>query len=437
MQKYLTSSHKELFFKFLIGFNLLVNLPLIANSVQELPSTPPSPEMKISVKNITLPGANKNYYRVGDIIEISVTNFPSKVTPAKPLNPKSLLLYINGLPMQGLHPNSGPLLSKDGQNTTKLTFLLDRNIKTKDNTDIANISFADSISKAWDRFYRYPREKESPVSFSVGTYHQELTPRVFEQPQGKRIILELVKEDRLWLIWLATAVTALLLGWLAVKYNILKESKFPFNNLYSLSRVQIGWWTVIILGSFLHLYIYTGEFNDLTTTTMTLLGLSGATLLGASIIDSNTSQLTSDNTLQPKPFESRGFLIDILSDGKGDVNVQRFQFLVWTLALTFIFIRGVVRDLSMPEFGTNLLLLMGISNSIYLLLKIPENKSTNPLQTAVTPSPIAQSVPSGTLNTSMVAADGNVLSRQEDDMGPSILSNGGANNLPNSNQSLG
>lgn len=46
------------------------------------------------------------------------------------------------------------------------------------------------------------------------------------------------------------------------------------------------------------------------------------------------------------------------------------QIAAWTVVLGAIFIRQVYRDLAMPEFGANLLALMGISPGTYLGLKI-------------------------------------------------------------------
>lgn len=68
---------------------------------------------------------------------------------------------------------------------------------------------------------------------------------------------------------------------------------------------------------------------------------------------------------------SRGFIKDLLSDASG-VNFHRFQMLVWTLVMGFIFCVEVYKTLRMPEFSTTLLALMGISAGTYLGFKIPE-----------------------------------------------------------------
>ena len=70
---------------------------------------------------------------------------------------------------------------------------------------------------------------------------------------------------------------------------------------------------------------------------------------------------------------SAGFLRDILSDASG-YSFHRFQIFAWTLVLGVIFISSVYNQLTMPEFSTTLLGLMGISSGTYIGFKFPENK---------------------------------------------------------------
>ena len=65
---------------------------------------------------------------------------------------------------------------------------------------------------------------------------------------------------------------------------------------------------------------------------------------------------------------------DIISDDQG-VSFARFQVVLWTIILGFVFVRTVCTTFSMPEFENTLLALMGISNGTYLGFKIPEKPS--------------------------------------------------------------
>jgi hypothetical protein len=70
---------------------------------------------------------------------------------------------------------------------------------------------------------------------------------------------------------------------------------------------------------------------------------------------------------------SRGFRRDVLWDGEG-ISLHRFQIVVWTLVLGFIFVASVYAELAMPDFSATLLGLMGISSGTYLGFKLPERQ---------------------------------------------------------------
>lgn len=70
---------------------------------------------------------------------------------------------------------------------------------------------------------------------------------------------------------------------------------------------------------------------------------------------------------------SAGFLRDILSDSSG-YSFHRFQIFAWTIVLGVIFVSSVYYGLTMPEFSTTLLGLMGISSGTYIGFKFPEQR---------------------------------------------------------------
>ena len=94
-----------------------------------------------------------------------------------------------------------------------------------------------------------------------------------------------------------------------------------------------------------------------------------------------SSRLAQVNALlsqQPAPTgtpTSKGFLPDILNDGDG-ISFHRFQIAVWTIVLGCVFVWGVYRNMSMPEFDASLLTLMGISAGTYVGFKFPETPKT-------------------------------------------------------------
>ena len=92
------------------------------------------------------------------------------------------------------------------------------------------------------------------------------------------------------------------------------------------------------------------------------MGISAGTGLGSMVIDTN----------RDRPMkQSQGFLKDILSDEHG-ISLHRFQIFAWTIVMVAVFIRQVTAYLSMPEFDSSLLILMGISSGTYLGFKVAE-----------------------------------------------------------------
>jgi len=53
------------------------------------------------------------------------------------------------------------------------------------------------------------------------------------------------------------------------------------------------------------------------------------------------------------------------------VALDRLQVIVWTLVLSGVFLTSVIWYLTMPDFNTTLLALMGISSGTYLGFRLP------------------------------------------------------------------
>jgi len=197
---------------------------------------------------------------------------------------------------------------------------------------------------------------------------------------------------------------------------------------YSLARFQMAFWFLLVIGSFSYIWLITGAYDIITTEILGLIGIGAGTALGAAAIDvgkgeddkvkskeneaqkaeletaiknletelnvspppDNSADLTAQIAAKKKELdelekeaakltktlrpESEGFLKDILTDATG-VSFHRFQMFIWTLVLGIIFLVAVWSRLSMPEFGTTLLALLGISAGTYLGFKIPEKQS--------------------------------------------------------------
>jgi hypothetical protein len=142
---------------------------------------------------------------------------------------------------------------------------------------------------------------------------------------------------------------------------------------FSLSRSQLGAWTVVISCSYIYLelckYVPTQQI-PIDNTLLALMGISAGTAAASNVIDTNS---TPDQQGLQAPSE--GFIKDILSDQNG-INIHRFQNVVWTLIAIVLYI-GQIPHLPcgvLPTLDSTLIALTGISSATYLGLKINENK---------------------------------------------------------------
>jgi hypothetical protein len=147
---------------------------------------------------------------------------------------------------------------------------------------------------------------------------------------------------------------------------------------YSLARTQLALWTVVVVGSYLFIWVVLGSTNPMNSTALILLGLSAATGLTANAIDSQppaAGPAPQVPTPPPAPTPaSQGFLTDLLSDADG-VTIYRLQLAIWTLVLAVVFGYSVWTNLAMPEFDAMLLGLLGISNGTYVGFKLPASRT--------------------------------------------------------------
>ena len=148
---------------------------------------------------------------------------------------------------------------------------------------------------------------------------------------------------------------------------------------YSFSRVQLSWWTLIVLSSFISILITKQNIPTFNPSTLILLGISSGTTAIATLIDlsdrSNTSLQLSQNE------KGQNFFLDILSDKNG-INIHRFQAVVFNIVFGIWFIKEVLAKLPnskeinyiIPLISNNNLILLGLSSGTYAALKSTENK---------------------------------------------------------------
>jgi len=325
------------------------------------------------------------------------------VNPGSNCKPKNIALFLNGMPLRGIAP------VRDIYNET-LQYTLSRTDQTKD---------------VWSALLGSPTGTTRLVTVSVG-----LEDDYPLQTQVEKF--ELVILRPIWSIIALVIVTLMLVAFfkLARRSSLLRDpgpakaasdtSKIPF----SLGRVQMAFWFILVIISFLFIWVTTGQHDTISAQILTLIGIGTGTALGSALIDASKreenqsavasleaeksalpaeiSQINQQLAGQPpnrteleaklttrlqrqqaaegeltkartalNPLESQQFFKDILSDANG-ITFHRFQLAVWTVVLGFIFCASVYRSLSMPQFSDTLLALMGITSGTYIGFKFPE-----------------------------------------------------------------
>jgi hypothetical protein len=205
---------------------------------------------------------------------------------------------------------------------------------------------------------------------------------------------------------------------------------------YNLGRAQMAFWFFLIYASYLAIWLITGALDTITASLLALMGISAGTALSEAMIDNGkdtaTTNQAQDLTAEKQALEqsitqtqaqldtanesassvvteqtnrdalnrqltdsrtrlgqidqqlqalssqqpnmvSSGFLRDVLSDASG-YSFHRFQIFAWTIVLGIIFVSSVYNGLTMPEFSTTLLGLMGLSAGTYIGFKFPEQR---------------------------------------------------------------
>jgi hypothetical protein len=138
------------------------------------------------------------------------------------------------------------------------------------------------------------------------------------------------------------------------------------NGAYSLAKVQLAFWTVIIILCETYIWCITGALPDLSASSLILLGISvGTTALSTAVGYANE--------LKPQTA-SLGFWRDIISDSAGVPSIHRMQMVIWTLLIGFYFIRQSWLHFAMPDISENMMILMGISSGTYVVFKTQEPK---------------------------------------------------------------
>lgn len=388
-------------FVLFVAVGLLFKSSICFSQGADAPEKPAAPKEEIVSNLKVLKKTNNSGFRftLGDSLEIEATGkYLEKIKKELEQNDSgsNFTLFLDDVKMVGLDTTLGKTIDED---KLSVIFLLKR--------DSGN----DANRKAWDKFLEkqntgYMMKPKvalavgSDISWKVGTDEQF----VFYIVTGKEVKISLF-------VCLVLFLFAFI--WLVKSPSALKDSA---NQCYSLGRTQMAFWGLLVLLTFSAIWVLNGTMERIPDQALILLGISGATGLGSIAISQNNTGkkdqeyqkakkdvkkeldlLQEKQRVDPSAFtdqdkddlaelvkklkemsdkhgevkSSKGFWHDLSDDGSG-VSVHRLQVILWTIILGAVFIRSVAQSMSIPEFPDALLVLIGISNGIYLGFKFPE-----------------------------------------------------------------
>ncbi len=188
--------------------------------------------------------------------------------------------------------------------------------------------------------------------------------------------------------WAVVAVVAVLI-WLIMdriaRYrhirgrNLLLRIISTGDGYASLSQLQIVLWTVVVGMSAIYVMTLSGNLISISDGTLILLGIASGAALAARIPGTGQPVANPPDPAAPPPMPEWSDLI-IPDRATREIDVTRLQMLAFTLITAAFVLIKVIVDYEIPSIPPNFLVLMGISNGVYVggrqLPSLPKNGGT-------------------------------------------------------------
>jgi hypothetical protein len=129
----------------------------------------------------------------------------------------------------------------------------------------------------------------------------------------------------------------------------------------SLSLFQIFFWTVITVWGMTYVYLATGNLITMTTSMMGLLGIAGAGSVIARWISPDVAPPTTADAASIKPFAFWQIL-----GTNGNFDLLKLQLFVFTLTIGVYVVWRIADTAAFPDIDANTLLLLGVSQGVYI-----------------------------------------------------------------------
>lgn len=211
-----------------------------------------------------------------------------------------------------------------------------------------------------------PNELEMKVSLPdlpPGSYRLDLT---IGQAPPTSLRLRVVSTPRV--AWSAGAPVFLLLVIASAAAYIRRRTVNPLvfivtpdGRRYSLAKLQMFLWTLVVAYLAAYVWLATNRLPVLNDQVLALMGIATATSVaakGIGVVKGDRQAVTKQDAREPQ-------LIDILME-ENELSLIKLQMLFWTAFMAGAVLRATTRDLDYPTIDSTLLILMGISQGTYL-----------------------------------------------------------------------
>ena len=137
----------------------------------------------------------------------------------------------------------------------------------------------------------------------------------------------------------------------------------PFGT-YSISVSQALFWTLIVAFSCVYVYMLKAAFILIPAQILLLLGITGGTALASRINSTSRDEIPKELMIdsQRKDVPRLRDMISI----NGRPNIYKFQMMVFTIITGIIVVVELIKASNFPEIPESLIMLMGLSNTLYL-----------------------------------------------------------------------
>jgi hypothetical protein len=221
---------------------------------------------------------------IGDRLIVYVENLSANINKqTDSVNPNDLVLFLDGREVSGVKA------ALYGNN--QLAFDLKR---------------TDASSQAWSALLAKPgihNVRSTAAKVSVGFPDKQAIP--------SKALVNLRLYHGGWAIaaFIGLLLTLGLFVWLAKTTGVLRDSGPPLlpatTRPYSLSRTQAAFWFFLVIGSFIFLYLITGDYNTISDQALILIGIGTGTALGAAMIDASKNDTANETLSQLNPQQAR------------------------------------------------------------------------------------------------------------------------------------